>query len=136
MVRPMREGELPVVQALFWSLHPAPYEHEEWPKLVIFVAEEDGRIVGYSSALVGPDNNWYLIETLVLPEYQGRGIGRALMEKRLEFGTALGCIEAICTTGDDTPHAMRHLLREQGFLETNIEVNGRRIHRRILGGWA
>lgn len=45
-----------------------------------FVAEEDGQVVGFASAFVrGPA--WFLSSLFVLPEFQARGLGRALLER-------------------------------------------------------
>lgn len=47
-----------------------------------WVAEDQGRVVGYTfSFLRGP--LWYLADLFILPEYQGKGIGGALIEKTL-----------------------------------------------------
>jgi GNAT superfamily N-acetyltransferase len=54
-----------------------------------FCAVEDGRIRGMVSALVrGPV--WYLSMFFVLPGDQGRGLGRALLERALAYGEARG----------------------------------------------
>jgi len=44
-----------------------------------FVAEEDGRVVAFSAAFVREDT-WFLSAMFVLPEFQGRGIGRRLLD--------------------------------------------------------
>jgi GNAT superfamily N-acetyltransferase len=45
-----------------------------------FVAEEGGRVVGYGAAFLR-DDSWFLASLFVLPEFQGRGIGPALLER-------------------------------------------------------
>src|SRR5262245_46816451 len=50
-----------------------------------FCAVEEGRITGMVSALVrGP--LWFLSMFFILPDSQGRGLGRALMEPALAYG--------------------------------------------------
>ena len=44
-----------------------------------FVAEEAGRIVGFTAALAR-DDAWFLSALFVAPDQQGRGIGRQLLE--------------------------------------------------------
>jgi putative acetyltransferase len=67
---------------------------------VSLVAEVDGDVVGhvaFSPAGIGPTSSgWYLLGPVaVLPEYQGRGIGRALIEAgigALRSRSAAGCV--------------------------------------------
>ena len=68
-----------------------------------FCAVEDGRIRGMVSALVrGPV--WYLSMFFVLPADQGRGLGRALLERALAYGEARG-VEVLCTLATLDPRA-------------------------------
>src|SRR5262249_48013254 len=52
-----------------------------------FCAVEEGRICGMASALVR-GRVWYLSMFFVLPGDQGRGLGRALLERALAYGAA------------------------------------------------
>ncbi len=45
-----------------------------------FVAERDGKIVGYADVLEGAPTRVELARIYVLPAEQGRGVGRALLE--------------------------------------------------------
>jgi GNAT superfamily N-acetyltransferase len=54
-----------------------------------FCAVEEGRIRGMVSALVR-GRLWYLSMFFVLPGAQGRGVGRALLERALAYGEARG----------------------------------------------
>src|SRR5213593_2693492 len=54
-----------------------------------FCAVEEGRIYGMVSALVR-GRVWYLSMFFVLPGDQGRGVGRALLERALAYGEARG----------------------------------------------
>jgi GNAT superfamily N-acetyltransferase len=68
-----------------------------------FCAVEDGRIRGMVSALVrGPV--WYLSMFFVLPGDQGRGLGRALLERALAYGEARG-VEVLRTLATLDPRA-------------------------------
>src|SRR5262245_52440613 len=68
-----------------------------------FCAVEEGRIRGMVSALVrGPV--WYLSMLFVLPGDQGRGLGRALLERALAYGEARGA-EIRCTWATLDPRA-------------------------------
>src|SRR5215831_2047308 len=68
-----------------------------------FCSVEDGRIRGMVSALVR-GRVWYLSMFFVLPGHQGRGVGRALLERALAYGEARGA-EIRCTWATLDPRA-------------------------------
>jgi len=68
-----------------------------------FCAVEEGRIRGMVSALVR-GRVWYLSMFFVLPGDQGRGVGRALLERALAYGEARGA-EIRCTLATLDPRA-------------------------------
>src|SRR5437773_2332341 len=68
-----------------------------------FCAVEEGRIRGMVSALIR-GRVWYLSMFFVLPGDQGRGVGRALLERALAYGEARGA-EVRCTWATLDPRA-------------------------------
>ena len=68
-----------------------------------FCAVEEGRIRGMVSALVR-GGVWYLSMFFVLPGDQGRGLGRALLERALAYGEARGT-KIRCTWATLDPRA-------------------------------
>ena len=68
-----------------------------------FCAVEEGELRGIVSALVR-DRVWYLSMFFVLPGTQGRGVGRALLERALAFGEARRT-EIRCTLATLDPRA-------------------------------
>jgi len=68
-----------------------------------FGAVEDGRIRGMVSALVR-GRVWYLSMFFVEPGEQGRGLGRAMLERALAYGEARGA-EIRCTWATLDPRA-------------------------------
>ncbi len=89
----------------------------------IWVAEdEDGKIVGF----VASDGNWFskregkvvgaLHELVVLPEYRNKGIGRALIEKALEYFKSRGLDTAELWVGDQNTQAIE-FYKKLGFEE-------------------
>ncbi len=68
-----------------------------------FCAVEEGRIRGMVSALVR-GRVWYLSMFFVLPGDQGRGVGRALLDRALAYGEARGA-EIRCTLATLDPRA-------------------------------
>src|SRR6185369_4756855 len=68
-----------------------------------FCAVEEGRIRGMVSALVR-GRLWYLSMFFVLPGDQGRGVGRALLERAVAYGEARDA-EIRCTLATLDPRA-------------------------------
>jgi GNAT superfamily N-acetyltransferase len=68
-----------------------------------FCAIEEGQIRGMVSALVR-GRVWYLSMFFVLPGEQGRGLGRALLERALAYGEARG-VEVRCVWSSLDPRA-------------------------------
>lgn len=83
------------------------------PRARIITAEEDERLVGISTCLPLADEveefrrplekavwdvgkGFYFGESILLPEFRGRGIGRSFMEARLEAARAHGGVEFCC----------------------------------------
>jgi len=72
--------------------------HEHDPKGG-FVASSGKRLVGYASCVVRRPQ-WYLSFLYVDPRYQGRGIGKELLKRALEYGQKKGAqIFSLCTYG-------------------------------------
>jgi ribosomal protein S18 acetylase RimI-like enzyme len=84
--RPARQADAPVSPDTRAALASDPDGY--------FCAVEDGRIRGMVSALVR-GRMWYLSMFFVRPEDQGRGLGRALLERALAYGEARG-VEMRC----------------------------------------
>ena len=78
----------------------------------IFVAEEEGVIVGCAS-YVGSDRI-NLANLMVHPDRRRRGIGQALLEKRLEILTQKGCDLATTTIVADNLPSLNNVAK-QGF---------------------
>ena len=85
-----------------------------------WVADVDGQVVGVSVALLR-EGVWGLSLYTVAPDLQGRGIGKELLERALEYGTgARGGI--ILSTVD--PKAMRHYARAGFQLRPTVAAAG------------
>jgi ribosomal protein S18 acetylase RimI-like enzyme len=97
-------------------------------KVVILVAEQDGRLVGYAYAgvegwdymqLRGPAGALY--DIVVDPSYRGCGIGRALLERTIAELRALGAPRVVLSTAEQNGSAQRMFTRA-GFRRTMIEM--------------
>ena len=82
------------------------------PRHHLVVAVADGQVVGFVSAVhyVHPDKSGpqlWVNEIAVAPPYQGKGIGRRLMERILERGRELGCRQAWLGTEPSNTAARR-----------------------------
>lgn len=89
----------------------------------VFVAEEDGKVLGYISTRVDRDARKGRIPNLAVDgAARGRGIGRRLIEHALEYFRREGMAFAMIETMVNNPVG-RHLYPSCGFIET-----GRQIH--------
>jgi len=88
----------------------------------IWVAEEDGKIVGF----IASDGNWFskregkvvgaIHELVILPEYRNKGIGKALVEKVIEYFKSRGLDTAELWVGDKNTQALE-FYKSLGFEE-------------------
>ncbi|HYZ29672.1 MAG TPA: GNAT family N-acetyltransferase, partial [Thermoleophilaceae bacterium] len=105
-VRPARPDDDKALRAIdraTWSTHsspaPAPpsgpfFNERTWPENVV-VAEVDGLAVGWGkiehpTELPASGHVWHVTGLAVDPRFEGRGIGRALMEALIELARRRG----------------------------------------------
>ena len=83
------------------------------------VAETDGEIVGYAYAgpyRARPAYRWSVEDSIyIAPQRQGRGIGRALLERLIAEAEAGGFRQMIAVIGDSGNTASIELHRRAGF---------------------
>jgi GNAT superfamily N-acetyltransferase len=87
-----------------------------------WVAEEDGRVVGAALAL-DREGVWGLSLLVVLPDHQSNGLGRALLERSLEYAGG-GRRGAIILASPDT-RALRAYARAGFELHPCLHAEGR-----------
>jgi len=95
---------------------------------IVFVAEQDGDVVGYSYAgiegrdymsLRGPAG--VVHDLVVASRYRGRGVGRRLLDATLEELAARGAPQVVLHTAS-LNHAARRLFARAGFRDTMVEM--------------
>jgi ribosomal protein S18 acetylase RimI-like enzyme len=62
----------------------------------VAIDTESGRVVGFIAALTDNVQGAFITLLEVLPDYQGRGVGKALMEKMLDRLSHIQTIELMC----------------------------------------
>lgn len=86
-----------------------------------WLAEEDGRAVGFALSM-RREGVWILTLFAVLPEAQGRGVGRLLLERAAAHGR--GCLRGMICASADPGAARRYRLA--GFtLHPTMKLTGR-----------
>jgi ribosomal protein S18 acetylase RimI-like enzyme len=89
----------------------------------IFVAEAQGRIVGYITTRVDPDAGKGRIPNLaVATEFRGQGLGRQLIERALDYFRAEGLDYAVIETMAQNAVG-HHLYSSCGFVEVARQVH-------------
>ncbi len=89
----------------------------------IFVAETEGRIVGYITTLVDKDAGRGRIPNLAVdPNFRGNGLGRRLIERALDYFRSVGLCYAMIETMEQNEIG-RHLYPSCGFEEVARQVH-------------
>jgi len=83
--------------------------HAEAPERVWVAVRGDGTVVGVAAAAIR-GRHWHLVYLFVLPDEQGHGIGRELLERTHAMGVAAGCDRFTLHASDD-PKALTRYLR-------------------------
>jgi ribosomal protein S18 acetylase RimI-like enzyme len=93
-----------------------------------WVCEDSGRIVAFSMA---DSATGEFLVIAVLPEYEGRGVGRRLMALAEEWLAASGCQQARLTTDIDTTLRAYGFYRKRGWVDWKIERGNRYMELRL-----
>ncbi len=88
-----------------------------------FVCEVDGQIVGFSMVNRATAEFWMVA---VLPEFEGRGIGKRLTQLTQDWLRANGCEEIWLWTSPDTSTRAYHLYAKLGWKDCGVQ-NEQRI---------
>jgi aminoglycoside 6'-N-acetyltransferase I len=105
---------------LLAAVAPEVFDHEVAPARVreflddprhhIVVALDEGLVVGFASGVhyIHPDKppELWINEVAVASTHQREGIGRQVIERLLDVGRALGCVEAWVLTENDNQAAI------------------------------
>lgn len=125
-IRPMRSDDLAEVARLdtaafapLWRNSTISLEAALRQSAVSTIAELDGRTVGYQISTSGHMGG-HLARLAVLPEAQGRGIGKALLYDLLQQFEVRGVRRLSVNTQADNPVSL-HLYDKVGFQLTNEE---------------
>jgi GNAT superfamily N-acetyltransferase len=109
-IRLMWPQELPEVIAIYRAVHKFATDRTEanWfllPTLVAAVHDggevPDFALAGYTTMVMGPDKVFHNMETCVLPEFRGQGIGRKLFTARMDVAQNSGASVVLATVEDD-----------------------------------
>lgn len=120
-VRPARRDDLPDLLALFRHLNrdPAVLPADEasmiWnqmaatPGITVYVADQDARAVAMCTLIVAPNlgrggrSIAFIENVATLPEFQRRGLGKAVIAAALDEAWAQNCYKAMLITGARDP---------------------------------
>ncbi|HEY5802335.1 MAG TPA: GNAT family N-acetyltransferase [Lysobacter sp.] len=152
-IRTADAGDLPAITALYAREvddHVATYEYDppdqaemtrRWQAIVAqgypyIVAELDGRFSGYayaSSYRTREGYRWTVEDTVyIVPELQGRGVGRALLQRLIDDCAALGFRQMVAVVGDVSNAASIALHERLGFRTVGVFAGLGRKHGRWL----
>lgn len=83
--------------------------------LVNVSALYDGELVGMGRLVGDGAMYWYLQEVIVLPEYQGHGIGRQIVNYLIEYATAHSATGNFTTVGGVSAKGKEGFYKKLGF---------------------
>ena len=75
-----------------------------------WVAEDNGQVCGFSLSWMR-ESLWFLAFLFILPSHQGKGIGRTLMERAMEYGRDAGVTHRALITAAYNPVSISLYLR-------------------------
>ena len=84
-----------------------------------FVALSRGTTVGFVDVEVQADGNAKMLGLAVLKELQGKGLGRRLLEKALEFALEKNCQKMFLLVSEDNAIALK-LYQKYGFVRKGV----------------
>ena len=87
----------------------------------LWVSEENGIVEGFVAVRLEPQKNLGVITMVAVdPEFQGRGVGYALITHALNWIGESGMGVAMVETGAGSDHApARHIYEKVGFVEVS-----------------
>lgn len=112
VVRLMGPSDLPRLQELS---PPTVKNPAEFFVHATLVAEIDGDIVGYTQSSLGPDGILYSLAIRIDAAYKGRGIGKKLMETKVELARAAGATSHYYAIAHDGEEAIKRICRGLGM---------------------
>lgn len=89
--------------------------------IVLAVEEETSRVVGYITAITDHVVSAFIPHLEVLPEYQGQGIGRRLVERMLDQLQELYMIDLLCDADVEEFYAGLGFQKAGGMCVRNYE---------------
>lgn len=121
---PIQPAEDAQARELFRLCHPDyPARGPLWffahPTLVL---RDGDRLIGMTSFTLSPTTEGYfayLMDTMVHPDYQGRGLGNVLFDARQDLAWELGAVQQIGLAAPDNDR-MNHMLAGHGFTRGQI----------------
>ena len=97
-ILPMGKEHISAVAFIENECFPIPWTEKDFKNEIevnnmayYFVAEQDGKIIGYAG-LWHVITEGHITNIAVLPEYRGKGVGKALVEQMIEFAKEMEMI--------------------------------------------
>jgi ribosomal-protein-alanine N-acetyltransferase len=128
LVRAAQREDLPELAVLdiasfgpFWHMGEAELGELHFRGRMIVACSEDGAFVGYSALLNGTREEAHLARIAVHPEWQGKGVGRLLLQDTVEYCRAQGC-RALGLNTQFSNLRSQALYRAAGFRESGLAL--------------
>ena len=94
-LRPAAEADQPRIAAIIRAAQINPMDLK-WPNFVLAVGDATGEVVGTGQIKTHRDGSRELASIAVVPEYQGRGIGRRIVQHLVDLDGNTGSLFLTC----------------------------------------
>jgi len=124
----IRHDVIDIQQSIGWNeedLHFAKLRlnNEDSPKVLVKIAETS-KLIGYATLVTKPGHSWYLSQIAVHIDYQGNGIGKAIMTEIFAKAVLINIKNIYLETEGDNEKLMKFYKSFPNRLPSQITPDG------------
>lgn len=123
----MRAGDLDEVLDIEYGVYPFPWTHGNFLDSIesgyeTWIARaENAKLAAYFLLMMAVDEA-HLLNITVAPAFQGKGVGRRMLDKIVELARAYGMQSVLLEVRPSNLRAL-HIYRQYGFAEIGVRKN-------------
>lgn len=124
---PFEKGDIPYLVSIENACFSTPFKEKDFLDILnseissVLVAKVDGNVIGFVSFTIIIDE-LQIINVAVDPLFQGKGIGNAIMNELISYGSKNGVLKYFLEVRESNLSAI-HLYEKYGFKQVGISKN-------------